>query len=390
MPAVHYVDDVIVIEILKSIPSAFASWHSFAVLCGWDVPDDKSPPPSQRFRALGAILDLMGFPLQPILLRPAEDRIEALIEALIKIRSEGRVSPALAGKIYGKLMFMSSQFFGRLGRALLRAFSRRQHKFGRVTLNPQLLAAIAFWIRNMRDLRPREVPVSLQHAPLFLSYSDGEGESAGVEVALWFPDGFALAGYLQLPGQVREVWSRSAMCGDHFDIFEIEAVGPALVLHNWMHLIPPGSLWIHFTDNEAALATLVKGSSSVLSGEVITAHTHALCARSGLWSWFDRVSSKDNPVDQLSRGKPAGPGKLVDIEFPPQLLAELNEYLTESYTLLPPLCYGRGCFGRGLFRCLLEGALRLPSSHWWSCPSSCASSRSSSSCALLFFCCSHL
>ena len=149
----------------------------------------------------------MGFPLQPSLLRPAEDRIEALIEALIKIRSEGWVSPALAGKIYGKLMFMSSQFFGRLGRALLRAFSRRQHEFGRVTLNPQLLAAIAFCIRNMRDLRPREVPVILQHAPLFLSYSDGEGESAGVGEALWFPDGSALAGYLQLPGQVREVWS---------------------------------------------------------------------------------------------------------------------------------------------------------------------------------------
>ena len=182
-------------------------------------------------------------------------------------------------------------------------------------------------MRNMRNLRPREVPVCLNEAPLFISYSDGEGETAGVGVALWFPNGSAVAGFMHLPEQVRQVWSRAATCGEHYDIFEIEAVGPALVLHNWGHLIPEGSLWLHFIDNDAALATLVKGSSSVLSGEVITAHTHSLISRSGLWPWFDRVASKDNPVDQLSRGKPDGPWELVDIEFPPGLLVELNAYI---------------------------------------------------------------
>ena len=117
------------------------------------------------------------------------------------------------------------------------------------------------------------------------------------------------------------------MCGDHFDIFEIEAIGPALVLHNWGHHIPQGSLWLHFIDNEAALATLVKGSSSVMSGEVITAYTHSLCADRGLWAWFDRVCSADNPVDKLSRGKPDGPWTLVEIEFPQMLLDKLNAYL---------------------------------------------------------------
>ena len=314
IPAVHCVDDVIVVEIKKLVQAAFHCWRAFAVLCGWDVPDEKSPPPSQRFRALGAILDFVNFPMGPMLICPSEDRVEGLAEALLKIQLDGRLSPSLAGELYGKLMFMSSQYFGRLGRALLRAFSRRQHEFDRTTLNPQLLAAIAFWIANIRDLRPREVPVNLADAPLFLSYSDGEGETAGVGIALWFPDGSSIGGFIKLPEQVREVWSRAAMCGDHFDIFEIEAIGPALVLHNWGHHIPQGSLWLHFIDNEAALATLVKGSSSVMSGEVITAYTHSLCADRGLWAWFDRVCSADNPVDKLSRGKPDGPWTLVEIE----------------------------------------------------------------------------
>ena len=57
IPATHCVDDVIVLEVLKTIHSAFSCWRSFAVLCGWDVPDEKSPPPSQLFRALGAMIE---------------------------------------------------------------------------------------------------------------------------------------------------------------------------------------------------------------------------------------------------------------------------------------------------------------------------------------------
>ena len=52
IPAIHCVDDVIVIELVKFSLSGAASWRAFAVLCGWDVPDETSPPPSRRFRAL--------------------------------------------------------------------------------------------------------------------------------------------------------------------------------------------------------------------------------------------------------------------------------------------------------------------------------------------------
>ena len=64
-------------------------------------------------------------------------------------------------------------------------------------MNPQLLAAIAFWRKNMALLRPREIPTSMHNAPLFISYSDGEGEGAGVGVALWCPDGKVVGGLLE-------------------------------------------------------------------------------------------------------------------------------------------------------------------------------------------------
>ena len=78
-----------------------------------------------------------------------------MVEMLVEVRDSGFLKPALSGKIFGKLMFMSSQYFARLGRAMLRAFSRRQHEKGRVSLNPQLRAACNFWIANISCLRPR-------------------------------------------------------------------------------------------------------------------------------------------------------------------------------------------------------------------------------------------
>ena len=324
---IHCVDDMLVVEILKTIMSAYSSWREFAVLCGWDVPDAKSPPPSQVFRALGAMIDLSAFPWGPLRFCPADDRVKSLCMQLEEIRSTGKLSPALAGKLYGKLMFLSSQYFGRLGRALLRSFSRRQHEAKRTNLNPQILAAIKFWLSNMKTLKPREIPISLSDRPVYISYSDGEGESAGVGVSLWRPGKRAIAGYIQLPMEVRGVWSRAATAGDHYDIYEIEAVGPALVLHNFGELIESESLWIHYIDNDSALATLVKGSSSVLSGEMITAYTHSKIADLNLWGWFERVSSGDNPVDKLSRGSSEGDWDIVPIEFPPQLLGDLRSYL---------------------------------------------------------------
>ena len=289
-----------------------------AELCGFDVPDAKSPPPTDIVRALGAIADASEFPAGPIIFRAAPERVEKIIVELQHVIDEGVLAPALSGKIFGKLMFMSSQFFARLGRAMLRAFSRRQHDKGRIALNPQLLAACRFWIANARELRPREIPLDMSSAPRIVSYSDGEGAKAGIGIAVWLPCGRVIAGYIQVPEILRQVWARRAVGedGERYDIFEVEALGPALILANWGHLFPEGCLWMHYIDNEAALATLVKGSSSVMSSEIITAYTHEQISKRGIWPWFDRVDTHSNPVDQLSRGVMAGPWELLKIVFP--------------------------------------------------------------------------
>ena len=185
------------------------------------------------------------------------------------------------------------------------------------------MAACKFWTRNL-PIVSCEVPVNPQHLLLAVSYSDGEGETAGVGIALWLPCGEVVAGYTQVPDELRLLWTQRQSLGDAKDIFEIEAVGPLLVLWNWGCRFK-SHLRIHFIDNEGSLAALAKGSSSVLSGELIVGMTHELVAQHGIVSWFDRVDSSSNPVDKLSRGSMDGPWKLVRIHFPPALRSRLRE-----------------------------------------------------------------
>ena len=320
------VDDLLSVERATTMRSGYEAWRLFATLCGWDVPDAKSPPPKDFLRTLGAMTDLREFPLGPISLRSAEDRVQSTLADLRGILETRRLPPAFAGKLYGRMQWASATCFGRFGRAMLRAFSRRQHEQGRYNLNPQIVAACEFWLRNLPNVRPREVPVNPELLPLAVSYSDGEGDKAGVGIALWLPSGESLAGYTRVPTALRRMWSERESLEDVRDIFQVEAVGPLLVLANWGYLIAD-HLWIHFIDNEGALAALAKGSSSVLSGELIVGMTHELAAKYGTIGWFDRVDSASNPVDKLSRGNKKGPWKLVRVRFPPELMRRLDSLL---------------------------------------------------------------
>ena len=73
-------------------------------------------------------------------------------------------------------------------------------------------------------------------------------------------------------------------------INKIEAIVPAICLCTWSHLIR-GSLWLHFIDNDGALACLVSGCSKNSSLSAVVDDTWAQIPVLGCWPWFERVSS---------------------------------------------------------------------------------------------------
>ena len=82
--------------------------------------------------------------------------------------------------------------------------------------------------------------------------------------------------------------------------------------------------WIHFIDNTAAEASLIRGTSSVEGGDRIVGLTWTMIQKQRLWAYFDRVESKANPVDGLSRRRFHGPwDQVYMMDFPAVILDEV-------------------------------------------------------------------
>jgi len=313
MAFVSCIDDMIFCERKSHAEVAFKLWRGFAECCGWLIPDDKSPPPSALFRALGAMICLASEPGGDSFVHVTSDRAEKMVAAMDSLLESKRLPPALAGQLFGQLGFTCTQFHGKWGRAKLRPFVRRQYEVDTFALNPQLMSAIVWWKTNIPRAPKRQVFVNNSSRPLVITYSDGEGSDAGVGVAIWCAERIGPrphAGFIMIPDEVRRLWSAQKRSASDFatlypdldynDIIEIEGIGPLLILHNFGHILR-GSLWIHFIDNASALGSLVKGSSSVMQQDVIVGYTWEYIARLDVLAWFDRVDSKSNPVDGLSR-----------------------------------------------------------------------------------------
>ena len=327
--AQHCVDDLILIEEIVGLLHGWTCWRILAMLLGWDVPDSKSPLPSQLFTALGIQQVHLYTPEFPVTFQITAKR-KAVLRALLEyFLNSKRIGPSDAGSLASKLGFATTSMFGRVGRALLRALYRRQHE-KRWNWNVQLEYTFRWRVEAIYTALPREVPLRLTDAPRAVSYSDGEGADAGVDVALWLP-GYPvpMAAFMETPRELRMLWARqlqqSAALGH--DIFEIEAIGPLIVLSMWGHLMH-GMLWTHYIDNTGAQAALVKGSSSVDSATILAAHFWSAVAAASIHAWLDRVASESNPVDALSRKDNRGPWRRVELAWlPDKFLAELRAYL---------------------------------------------------------------
>jgi len=258
IPVSHCVDDMISVEPERL---ALMGRFCFIELCkvtGWEISVEKSPPPSNTFVVIGVEMDLSEVPEGEAAIRVTRKRIEQLTAMLLKIKEADSLGSGEAASLTGKLGFTLCACFGRYGRAKLRPFIRRSYE-GRNVLNLQLKSGIDFWLQFLDAHVPRYIPVFLDEMEVTISYSDGEGDKAGLGVAIWSarcPNG-PLAAFCEIPEQVRRLLDAQREAeAQSSDIFLIEAIGPLALLQTYPKILK-NSLWLHFIDNEAAQHSLI-------------------------------------------------------------------------------------------------------------------------------------
>ena len=79
-----------------------------------------------------------------------------------------------------------------------------------------------------------------------------------------------------VPEPIRRLWAYQKH--SDLDILEVEAIGPLILLENWVDILQH-CLWVHYNDNNSALSALISGSSSVLQADLIVGEAWASVAR---------------------------------------------------------------------------------------------------------------
>ena len=318
----HCVDDVISVEPEEIAASGNISFKLLCHLTGWAVSPSKAPAPENYFLVIGVVLDLTQVPDGEAVLKIAPKRIEQLTALLNRIEAIGRLGSGEAASLTGKLGFTLCASFGRFGRAKLRPYIRRCNE-SRVALNPQIRSANRFWLQFLASYTPRPIPAWLDGMEMVVSYSDGEGAEAGLGIAVWSSKcpKAPLAAYCKIPDAIRDLWSKQ-VTAERNDIYCIEAVGPLAIAVTFPNIVK-NALWMHWIDNSAAQYALVRGSSSILSGDVIVGETWRRVQKLNAFLYVDRVESEANPVDGLSRGRRDGPWTRISQALLPKNLVNL-------------------------------------------------------------------
>ena len=94
--------------------------HLLFSLLGWKLSaGEKQKDFAEMFTALGVTFDVGKLPSGGSVIKNAEKRTADMIEFLLKLRKAGRISAKEVEVLRGRLQFMETQTFGKIGKQFL-------------------------------------------------------------------------------------------------------------------------------------------------------------------------------------------------------------------------------------------------------------------------------
>jgi hypothetical protein len=290
----HYSDDMWDIEPSSTAHQAHALVLEIMELIGWRYDTGKSPPPKDLLRLLG-VNHQLGTDAVVWL---AKEKVQKLLRQIQHHKQHNHLTSAEASSLNGSFNWFRSSLWGRSGAAVLTPLRARQ-KTGRFTALNSALKAMFEWLEHaMLQESMRTIACDIMCKELVVTVSDGEG-TGNVAVGLWYvsrDDTCPRITATAVPSGLLDKWARHSANS----IAPIEGLGPLLALATWPEISE--KLWVHFIDNTSAKDSLIKGCSvNADLNEVMHATWQVVRARA-LHLWVEWVATKDNPIDQASRG----------------------------------------------------------------------------------------
>ena len=316
IPVVHYVDDYGSIEPTGSANSGFDTFEAINSILGFHMKISKKQPPANSHRIQGVIIEC---DIDKITVAPCPSRIKNISEQLRKHLRTQLMTPEQARKLAGKCSFTTTQLFGRVGRAALRALYDKAFS-NTDNINSHTHSAITALLNILEHCQPRQLPLQPQQTQHTIIYTDA-----------FYKEGDKILRCSDLYDQQHDLTPSSEMTNGWAAVVIHPSANTPLVFHGtvpprllkhfasnkafiyfleaWAAIITPilikpllTSTYIQLCDNDAATHAIIKGSGSHaplnnLIGSHWTWHN-----RSCLRQILHRVPTHANIADPFSRG----------------------------------------------------------------------------------------
>ncbi len=320
IPALHYVDDYGAVEPPHSAASGFETFLHFKKTLGFDMKRSKEQPPAFMQKTLGVSLSFMD---DCITVAPTAARVQKMTSAIQQCLHTDLLSSHDAETMAGKLVFLSTTMFGRMGRAATKPIYGRQYFTVRNRkLTHALRDALTAWLHVLSTSPPRAVPWHLPdghcnflYADAFFDLGDKRYRPSDEDIPTeWQPrsakdlhNGWGVVFFPRRTGWRQAVTLRGTVpctvlqkfCQRQAFIYFLEAwaqILPSIALAEWLD-----GTYMAFVDNEAAKRALIKGYGNDIRINAMLGMYWAFHADHQRSPWLERVSSAANLSDAISR-----------------------------------------------------------------------------------------
>ena len=314
-----YFDDELSVECIRDSDVSQRSLQLVFRLLGAPPQSSKSFVPAPNRHYLGTSVHVGDFGwLGVIRFQPKTSTTRKVQAKLREAIATRHLRPDDAGKLRGDLNWLFSMCAGQAGRFAGPVLAAKQH-----AATPELADAEVTTLRllsiMLHEARPRDIEVcSATKSPLVI-YSDASFEKGTLRVGWVLMTSPPLGVSCLVPSEVTDSWIER-----HQQIYPGETLCGLLV--PWVHgdiLAGRDLLW--FVDNEAAVSSLIKGSSGQEDVHAIVQLAHLIFQKRQIRPWIEWIDSASNPSDGLSRlgiedeWTRTQPWRLCELSFPVEL-----------------------------------------------------------------------